>query len=208
MKLKSFGCSLIFGTDLQDDGRNAPRATPSKYTWPALLAKHLKRDYYCYARPGAGNLQILNQLLSNQDNDDTVYVVGWTYSERFDYLERGQWNSLMPVENSQLARMYYANLQDNTRDQLCSLAYIQAALAALQNKKFIMICQDQSILAGSGVPAVEQLLQKVAPHIQTFNGEGFVDWSQANNYPTSATQHPLEAAHWAAFELIKSYNLV
>lgn len=208
MKLKSFGCSLIFGTDLQDDGRNAPKPTASKYTWPALLAKHLKRDYYCYARPGAGNLQILNQLLSNLDNDDTVYVVGWTYSERFDYVEHSQWTSLMPVENSQLARMYYANLQDNLSDQLRSLAYMQAALAALNNKKFIMICQDASTIASTGAPAVEQLLQQVMPHIQTFDNTGFIEWSQDNKYPISATQHPLEAAHQAAFELINSYNLV
>lgn len=208
MKLKSFGCSLIFGTDLQDDGRNGPKATPSKYTWPALLAKHLHRDYYCYARPGAGNLHILNQLLSNIDNDDTVYVVGWTYPERFDYIESGQWTSLMPIENTQLARTYFANLQDNLSDQLTALSYIQTAISILGSRKYIMICQDQSILISNGAPGVEQLVQAVDPHIQTFNGQSFINWSLDNKYPISATQHPLEAAHWAAFELIRSYNLV
>ena len=208
MKLKSFGCSLIFGTDLQDDGRHGPQATPSKYTWPALLAKHSKRDYYCYARPGAGNLQILNQLLSNIDSDDTVYVIGWTYAERFDYIDQGKWSSLMPVENSQVARTYYASLQDDLRDQLATLSCIQTAVSVLGDRKFIMICQDHSELVGNGVPGVEHLLQHVAPHIQTFDGSSFLDFSAANKFPVSATQHPLEAAHWAAYELIRSYNLV
>ena len=208
MALKSFGCSLIFGTDLQDDGRNGPKATPSRYTWPALLAKHLKRDYYCYARPGAGNLQILNQLLSNIDNNDTIYVIGWTYAERFDYRENNQWTSLMPIENSQVARTYYASLQDDLRDQLATLSCIQTAISVLGDRKFVMICQDSSVLVGNGVPGVEHLLQHVAPRIQTFDGSSFIDWSAANKFPVSATQHPLEAAHWAAFELINSYNLV
>lgn len=206
--LKSFGCSLIFGTDLHDDGRNGPHATPSKHTWPALLAKHLKRDYYCYARPGIGNLQILERVLGSIDDSDTVYVIGWTYSDRFDYRERGQWHSLMPIENTQLARTYYANLQDNDRDQLTALCYIQTAITALGNRKYIMICQDRSILISNGNPAVELLLQSVRPCIQTFEGASFLDWCRDHGYPISATQHPLEAAHSAAAEVIKSYNLV
>lgn len=193
---------------MQDDGRDGPRATPSKYSWPALLAAHLKRDYHCYARPGAGNLQILNQLLSNINNDDTVYVIGWTYPDRFDYREQGQWASLMPVENTSTARVYYANLQDDLRDQLASLSYIQTAVSALHGKKFMMICQDHSLLKGNGVPAVELLLQNIVPRIQTFDSQSFLEYSRANEFPISATQHPLEAAHWAAFELIKDYNLV
>ena len=68
MTLKSFGCSFIFGSDLADDGRDGPYATPSQLTWPALLAQHLGRDYQCYARPGSGNLQILNTILNQIDH--------------------------------------------------------------------------------------------------------------------------------------------
>ena len=64
MKLKSFGCSFIWGSDLPDDGRNLPRATASRLTWPALLAQDLEYEYECHARPGAGNLQITERLLN------------------------------------------------------------------------------------------------------------------------------------------------
>ena len=89
MTLKSFGCSFIFGSELADDGRDGPYATPSQLTWPAHLSKHLSRDYQCYARPGAGNLQILEQLLNQSAiNDDTdLFVIGWTWIDRFDYYD-------------------------------------------------------------------------------------------------------------------------
>ena len=64
MKLKSFGCSFIFGSELAYDGRDSPYATPSQLTWPAHLAQHLNYNYQCYARPGAGNLQILEQIFT------------------------------------------------------------------------------------------------------------------------------------------------
>jgi len=65
MIIKSFGCSFIFGNELTDDGRDTLYATSSKFTWPALLAKHYDFEYCTYARPGSGNLQILERLSSD-----------------------------------------------------------------------------------------------------------------------------------------------
>lgn len=208
MKLKSFGCSLIFGTDLADDGRNGPKATASQHTWPALLAKKLNRQYHCYARPGSGNLQILDTLLSHIDDSDTLYVVGWTYSDRSDYRERNCWTTLLPHENTQLARTYFAELQDNYSDQLSALTYIQTAVAMLGTRKYIMICQDRSVLANSGAPSTQALLASVQAQICTFDGASFIDWAHDNKYPISATKHPLEAAHLAAAEYALDHFLV
>ena len=87
MKLKSFGCSFVFGTDLHDDGRDLPKITPSKHTWPALLAQHLGQAYECYARPGSGNLQIWENI-ANQitTQESALYVISWTWINRFDYI--------------------------------------------------------------------------------------------------------------------------
>ena len=89
MKLKSFGCSFIFGSELADDGRDRPYATPSQLTWPSHLAQHLGRDYSCYARPGAGNLQILENILNQSAVSDCndLFVIGWTWIDRFDYYD-------------------------------------------------------------------------------------------------------------------------
>ena len=208
MKLKSFGCSLIFGTDLADDGRNGPQATASKHTWPALLAKKLQRDYYCYARAGAGNLQILDTVLSQIDDSDTLYVIGWTYGDRQDYRENNRWATLLPHENSQLARTYFSQLQDNYSDQLTALTYMQTAIGMLGARKYIMICQDRSVLADTGAPSTQALLSSIRPHISSFEGSTFVDWAHDHQYPISATKHPLEAAHQAAAEYALNHFLV
>ena len=208
MKLKSFGCSLIFGTDLADDGRAGPRATASRLTWPALLANKLQREYHCYARAGAGNLQILDTLLSQIDDTDTLYVIGWTYGDRSDYRENNRWATLLPHENSQLARTYFRELQDDYRDQLSALTYIQTAISMLGARKYIMICQDRSVLANTGAPSTQALLTSIRPHISSFEGSSFVDWAHDHQYPTSPTKHPLEAAHRAAAEYAENHFLV
>ena len=208
MQLKSFGCSLIFGTDLADDGRNGPKATPSKHTWPALLAKQQHREYHCYARPGAGNLQILDTLLSQLDDSDTVYVIGWTYTDRRDYRENNRWATLLPHENSQLARTYFAELQDNYSDQLTALTYIQTAISMLGTRKYIMVCQDRSVLTNTGAPGTQALLEQVCNRISSFEGSSFVDWAHDHRYPISATKHPLETAHAAAAAYALDHFLV
>lgn len=199
---------MIFGTDLADDGRNGPRATPSKHTWPALLAKQLNREYHCYARPGAGNLQILDTLLSQIDDSDSLYVIGWTYTDRSDYRENNRWATLLPHENSQLARTYFAELQDNYRDQLTSLAYMQAAISVLGTRKYIMVCQDRSVLASTGDAGIETVLKQVRPCISSWDGSSFIDWAHDNKYPISSTKHPLEAAHAAAATYALDHFLV
>jgi hypothetical protein len=56
MKLKSFGCSFTYGSDLHDC--DIPQWGASRQTWPALLAKNHNLEYECHAHPGIGNLQI------------------------------------------------------------------------------------------------------------------------------------------------------
>ena len=46
------------------------------------------------------------------------------------------------------------------------------------------------------------------PHITQFDRTNLLEFSRRRGFEISDTQHPLEAAHQAAFELIDSYNLV
>jgi len=85
MIIRSYGCSFIFGTDLADDGRNGPYATPSNFTWPALTAAKLQQPYVCRAKGGAGNLQILDCILRDAAcNEQSLFLIGWSYCDRFD----------------------------------------------------------------------------------------------------------------------------
>lgn len=229
MKLKSFGCSLIFGNDLKDVNTHLgePYAPPSRYTWPSLLAQSLGYQYECHARPGSGNLRILEKILSatTQETESVAFVIAWTLIDRFDYttdidnrthqydvVGTNRWRTLMPVEDDVYSQFYYKNLHSQYRDKLSSLIYIKTAIDTLQQKniKFIMTYHDELLFETDchTNSAVLDLQQYVRPYMTLFENKTFIKFSRDRGYEISPTWHPLEQAHQAAFETIKSYNLL
>lgn len=219
MTLKSFGCSFIFGTDLSDlvSGFDP---NGSKLTWPALLAQKKSLAYKCYAVPGAGNLQILEKILNQVSiADPTVFVISWSYSNRFDYYPEpstninplGNWKTVMPCDKDSVAGAYYRDLHSKYRDKFSSLSCIKIAVDTLNQKKipFVMTYMDESLFDRKVNSAATEYLQDyVQPYMTTFDSQTFLDWSRRHKHPISQTSHPLESAHAAAAELIESYNLV
>jgi hypothetical protein len=208
MMLKSFGCSFIFGTDLRDDGLTATYATPSNLTWPALLAKNTGLDYVCHARPGAGNLRILESILSHAASDEKdLFVIGWTWIDRFDYTDtQDSWNTILPVDNSALAKTYYKDLHSQYRDKLTTLIHIRTAIDVLNQNRipFIMTFMDDLIFESQWhvTPAVTSLQEFIRPYMTKFEGKTFLDWARSHKYEISPTLHPLETAHAAAAKLM------
>lgn len=204
MIVKSFGCSFIFGTDLADDGRGHAYATRSTCTWPALIAQDLGLDYACYARPGAGNLRILDRILTQAaGNEADVFVIGWTWIDRFDY--RGPntwWNTVMPVDTDDRAGHYYRDLHDQLRDKLTNLIYIRTAIDTLTQKNipFFMTYMDNLLFERDhhSSPSITDLQDHVRPHLHNYQGSNFLDWSRQQGFEISNTAHPLESAHRAA----------
>ena len=212
MKLKSFGCSFIFGNDLADADDN--QNIYSQQTWPALLADKLRYNYSCYARPGAGNLQIVEQILNQTNNiDNDLFVVNWTWIDRFDYYNANhngllwsEWSTIMPVNNTSVAKTYYRDLHSEYRDKFTSLIYIKLAIDTLRQKNipFIMTYMDELLFNTQWhtSPAVLELQKYIEPYMTTFAGQTFLDWSRQNNYSISDRWHPLEDAHLAASVII------
>jgi hypothetical protein len=204
MIVKSFGCSFIFGTDLADDGRDTRYATRSANTWPALIACDLQLDYACYARPGAGNLRILDRILIQAaGNEPDIFVIGWTWIDRFDY--RGNntwWSTVMPVDSTDLAHCYYRDIHDQFRDKLTNLIYIRTAIDTLKQKNipFFMTYMDELLFERDHHcnPAISDLQDYVRPYLHNYNGSNFLDWSRQQGFKISDTAHPLEEAHRAA----------
>ena len=207
-KIKSFGCSFFYGNDLHDDLRDEHWSKPSNYTWPALIAKQLSWAYECYAKPGSGNLQILEKILTHAaiDNSDTVYLINWTWSERFDYIQtdldprwRDEWVTICPVSQSDVAAFYYRHLHSEPRDKLTSLIHIRTAIDILQkrNIKFFMTFMDDTIFdrRWHAPLSITHLQDWVKPYLHTFDGDTFLEWSKCKNFKISETLHPLEEAH-------------
>jgi len=216
MKIKSFGCSFIFGSDLHDDGFGTARPTASQHTWPALIAKKLNYQYQCYARPGAGNLQIMEQVLNQcTDPEPAVFVIGWTWIDRFDYYNAhwnpqkslSPWKTIMPVDQDVAATTYYRDLHSEYRDKLTNLVYIKLALDALQQKNipFVMTYMDRLLFDKQWhvTSAVTYLQNYIEPAMTLFDSKTFLEYSQANNFEISAHLHPLEPAHATAADVIR-----
>lgn len=218
MKLKSFGCSFIFGTDLPDDGRLGPMATPSHCTYPALIANRRGLPYSCHARPGAGNFEILCRLIEQiATGEPAIYIVNWTWIDRFSYIDQKKstgrhpfnpqgWHSIMPVDDDEVARVYYRDLHSQLRDKLQTLTCVKSAIDILRtnDSEFIMTWTDSLMWETQWhcPPAVEWLQMQVRPYVTSFEGHSFVEWSRIQEFEISATQHPLEAAHKAAADLL------
>jgi len=216
MNLKSFGCSFIFGSDLEDANQWNPKVKcSSDNTWPALLARHLNYDYKCYARPGAGNLQILEKILNQVDASDSsdLFVIGWTWIDRFDYYEdnynsqkKPPWITIRPTNKDPLAITYYKQLQSEYRDKFVTLTNIKLAIDTLNQKSipFVMTYMDNLIYNQRWhiTPAVKTLQEYTRPYMIQFDGLNFLDWSCYNNYPVSTRWHPLEQAHSVAADYI------
>lgn len=210
MKLKSFGCSFIYGSELSDDIESKLR--PSKKTWPALLAQHLGYQYECYALPGAGNLSIAQQILDQAaDPNPSVFVINWTFIDRFDYRYDNiplKWHTCRPGDAD--AETYYKLYHDEYRDKLSALINIQACLSALQKHKVVMtymddLMFDQQWHTTPGVVAMQNLLR---PVMKEFDGKNFKDWAQNQGHKITAMGHLLESGHQAAFEYALNHNFV
>lgn len=211
MKLKSFGCSLVFGTDLHDAVPNKiwGSLNPSQVSWPALVAKGLGYDYECYARPGSGNLQIWERLINEISNDEpALYVIGWTWIDRFDYIHEDapewagnntKWSTITPTDTTDIAKTYYRDLHNEHRDKLTAIQTIKSAIDLLrtQNRSFIMTYMDELIFdqRWNVSPGMIPLQNEIRNYLTQFDGKNFVDYSRDQGHKISDTMHPLESAH-------------
>ena len=215
MQVKSFGCSFIFGSELADDGKNGLYATGSRLTWPALLAKHYNYQYHTHARPGSGNLQILERLMSHfagPVNDETICIVGWSWIDRFDYCIENSpwpgrpWATLMPIDTTETARVYYKNLHSELQDKLVNLVYIKQAIDFLKEKSipFIMTYMDHLLFDDkwNTTPAITEMQKYIKPYMTTFEGLNFQEWTKKHNFSITKIGHPLEQAHQSAADYI------
>lgn len=205
-KLKSFGCSFFYGSELRDVGLEYD-LQPSNSTWPALIAKKLNIDHECYAVPGQGNFKIYCDILANSSFDDnSIYVINWTWIDRHDYINsQEQWHTLRPAQENQLQEFYYKNLHSQLHDMISNASWIVSAAEHLKslNCNFVMTYMDHNLLVPIDPdwhdPRYLKVLQQKLKHLLVdFDGLNFLDWARQNHYPIGTQWHPLEAAHQAA----------
>ena len=214
MKLRSFGCSFVYGSDLDDCRHVGIDSYPSMKTWPALISARLGWEYVCHAHGGSGNLGILDRIIKSiKSNKISFYCINWSYIDRFGYNDlnggitgMNDWKSLTPQSSNLAGKIYYRDLHSEYRDKLTSLIYIKTAIDFLKENKcpFIMTFIDPLILDKQyHVNHGTTLLQNsVCDYLYDFEGMNFLDWSRHHGYKISPQNHPLEDAHQAAAEYL------
>jgi hypothetical protein len=218
MKLTSYGDSFIFGTDLAD-AEMIPNTSgkPSQHTWPALLAQHLGYQYRCRAYPGCGNLLIAERLFANIDQlleEHSTVIIGWTWIDRFDYNDirkKDSWETIRPVDETTVAKIYYQELHSEYRDKLTSLMTIKLTIDTLKqnNIPFVMTYMDELLFDQQWHTSnsIDYLQNYIRPYMTTFEGQTFLDWSRDRNYPIGPGGHPIEQAHLEATDyMIKVFD--
>jgi hypothetical protein len=218
MKLKSFGCSFIYGSDLADEKTRPHEHRASELTWTALMAKQFGLQYECFAKAGCGNLRILERIIQQScisDKND-LFVIGWSWIDRFDYYDiydskqyhYSNWKTVLPKQETTQSDIYYRNFHAQYKDKFTTLLYIRAAIDTLNQKQipFIMTNIDNLIFETEWhvADAVLDLQKYVGPWITSFNNKTFLEWSQENKFPISDANHPLEQAHREAADLISN----
>ena len=210
MKLMSFGCSFIYGSDLDDCKHVGIDISPSMKTWPALIAAQLGWKYVCRAHGGSGNLCILDRIIKSIKSDGPYFCcINWSYTDRFDYSDPNggptginDWKSLTPQSHDLAGEIYYRDLHSEYRDKLSSLIYIKTAIDFLKSNKcpFIMTFMDPLILDKKFHInyGIEQLQDSVCQYLYDFEEMNFLDWSRYHGYKISPQNHPLEEAHRSA----------
>ena len=201
MKLRSFGCSFIYGSELLDRSR----------TWPGIIANKLHLPHENHGIAGAGNLRIMESILTHADNTD-VCVVNWSWIDRLDFvnIENEQWYSMVPSDTDSRADFYYRNLHSQYRDMLTNLVYVKTALDHLNRlrSRYLMTYMDNLMFetvydSWHDSRAVTVLQQELQPHMILFQDMTFLQWSRANGYAESQLCHPLDQAHAAAADLMQ-----
>jgi hypothetical protein len=211
MKLKSFGCSFVYGSDLSDQVDNdLPPFAHSNLTWPALIAKDQGLIYECYACPGAGNLKILCDIISQASLDESaVFVINWTWIDRFDFVnDAEQWTTLRPaLVDDHVAMTYFKHLHSQIKDMITSVYAVNTAIDFLNERQipFVMTYMDLLMLEHIDPdwhdPKYVSVMQnKIKNFLKDFDGKNFLDWSRHQGFAVSENWHPLEQAHRAAAE--------
>jgi hypothetical protein len=217
MKIKSFGCSFTYGSELILSDTDTKQLTPLHASWPLLIAKHYQLEFENFSLPGIGNLRILEQILAQSELvDPAVFLINWTWLDRFDFIKFPDeaWETLRPGGSTELHSLYYKHFYQQYHSMLINASYISTAINVLNSKNinFCMTLMDTTLFDPIDPDwqdpyALRTLQRIIKPHITWFDGLDFLSWSQKNKYSISKNWHPLEQAHCAAADyMIKLFD--
>lgn len=207
MHLKSFGCSFVYGSELQDHGQKLPFSLPSDFCYANHLANLLGYEHINYSQPGIGNMDILRRIISQVSTQPCLFLINWTWIDRFDYCDQNdKWCSILPADDDVSATLYYKHLHSQYQDKFRSLLAISSAIDILKHsgQKFIMTYTDNLLFEHHyhTDKTIKFLQQKIRPWVSDIDGMSFYNWCKKQKFKISDNGHPLDEAHVAISKYI------
>ena len=145
----------------------------SERTFAYLLSKDMQ--YICTANPGIGNHEIHDRVMTNLVVGSVVLVC-WTWQSRDNELDSDRW-----------------------------IISLQQRLKKF-NIPYLFTCVDNCVITGN--PKIDYDNWYLFPaginaDYETVTPRGFYQWALENKYNVGPDGHPLEEAHYDAYNLIK-----
>jgi hypothetical protein len=111
-RIVSFGCSYTAGDCMPDRAINSKKLV-SDYAYPAIISKLLNIPCNNQARSGAGNLEILWNILHFKFQPDDIVLVMWSHFSRDCILNNKEKHSRIDLHTkSKLTRTWLATHTD------------------------------------------------------------------------------------------------
>jgi hypothetical protein len=141
--------------------------------------------------------------------EPALFIINWTYIDRFDYVSHESWNSILPGANTDLAKFYYSSLHSEFRDKITNLLQIYSVVNLLKSKNisFIMTNIDPIMLDQTWhvTPAVMELQRYVNENLTKFDQTDFLTWAKHRGHKFSTMGHLLEPGHLHVSREIEKY---
>ena len=126
---------MTFGQGLPDALAGKKGDPPSRYAWPSLIARTIKRPVKNFAVPGASNLEILWQISHAEIHPTDHVFVMWSFLERSCILVNEETTrQLGPWIDRQYNEHYYRYCQSDFHDRFMYPILVREADRLLRSK--------------------------------------------------------------------------
>lgn len=211
-RLLAFGCSYTFGSAMPDAWPMRGDLDPSRYAWPELLSQRLNYEPVNLAKGGAGNLEILWEIMSTDFKSDDLVIIMWTHFTRlndFVFVEPGTGDTFLELGHKKTAKKGGYRVPMSARILKGDIGY------DLANKNYLLMNHGSLFLKDKGLKSYHFLAtnEYVFPRHNNIVIENFldikpVDWqidtALDNMHPGVESQKLLASL---IYDKIKEYEL-
>lgn len=219
------GDSFTWGSELVDSPHGGPDGY-SRRTYSALLAERAGMEYVCAAYPGNANNAISRMAIDTlaRTSGDKFLIAQWTYPQRREFRFEDGWASINSwhTNHRDFSEQYFKHVGNNEYYEIYSvlkeILYLQQYCQQNHIPYMFLTADNQFYQHDNYHRRSDQGLDNLIGQIvwdnwfwfspgveanETPAPRGFYQWAVENKYRVGPDGHPLEQAHYDAFEMMQ-----